>query len=188
MSTWTAQHELSKPLRYPSYFNVRWVEFVFNFFNAILRNWRVSIMYFQSEKLQSRLHFWTQYDTLHSLTFLTDVLFLLKRFQKSYQSDTITLIELSRLSDRLFEKLEHCKMHLLKKAGKNYFFKNWLPMATISLSVVLHWTTQQHEQDVLETLSHPKKETYCWFTRSAFKNETCLRRVIIESFRTICQN
>lgn len=118
------QNGLSTPLRYPRFFAVRWVEYVFNLFYAVLRNWRASIIYFEAEQLQDQLTYWTQYDTLHFLTFLTDVLGLVKRFQKSCQSDTITLIEVSKLSDSLFTKLDRCKVEHIDNGWEDLFLKS----------------------------------------------------------------
>lgn len=109
LATLAAANNLSSPLRYPPYFEVRWIEFVYNLCNAVLRNWRATIKYFQSENIATKLREWLQYDRVHFLTFLTDVLGLLKRFQKSCQSNTISLIDVLQLTERLFAKLERCK-------------------------------------------------------------------------------
>lgn len=118
------RNRLSKPLRYPSFFEVRWTEYVSNLFHAILRNYSASISYFQTENLHNHLQYWTQYDTLYSITFLTDMLSLIKRFQKTCQGDSITLIDVSRLSYDLFEKLERSKVKPIEGGWEELFLKN----------------------------------------------------------------
>lgn len=117
------QNGLSTPLRYPSFFAVRWIEFVFNLFNATLRNWRVSIKYFVANNLQNQLNYWSQYETLHALTFLTDILGLLKTFQKFCQSDSITLIDVSRFANNLFTKLESCEENYVDGGWEQLFLQ-----------------------------------------------------------------
>lgn len=88
-----AANNFNKPLRYPVYFEVRWSEFTFNLFNAVLRNWRSTIKYFESTTFWVLMNQWLVLNKLHLITFLIDVLGLLKAFQKTCQSDTISLLD-----------------------------------------------------------------------------------------------
>lgn len=97
------ENDLSKVLRYPA---------------LILRNWRASVKYFELERTDGHFEFWTRYNTI---TFLTDVLSLLKAFQKKCQSDDITLIEVDRAKQRLFEHLELCKIEPIESGWEQLF-------------------------------------------------------------------
>lgn len=99
---------LKQPLRYPAFFAVRWVEYIYKLFNTILRNWRASMLYFRSVNETTKFFFWKHYDTLHFITFLTDILFLIKTFQKACQSDSITLLEVAERKANLIKRLENC--------------------------------------------------------------------------------
>lgn len=118
-----AENGFDKPLRYPAFFAVRWVEYVYKLFNVILRNWRTSMKYFESENLDGHLDFWTRYNTIHFVTFLTDVLGLVKTFQKGCQSDDITLIDVDRRKERLFERLQRCKNTSVEEGWEKLFLE-----------------------------------------------------------------
>lgn len=110
LSDVATRKNLRKPLRYPKFFAVRWVEYLYNLFYAVLRNWHTSIKYFElNVDATHQLHFWLQYDTLRFCTFLIDVLCLLKTFQKACQSDSITLIEVAKLKHNLLKELGECE-------------------------------------------------------------------------------
>ncbi len=109
LKTAAATHNLDKPLRYPRYFEIRWVEFVHNLFYAVLRNWRASNTYFEMENLQIMANRWLNYDNIRLLAFLTDVIDILKAYQKFCQSDTISILDALEKLDRLFDKLQRCK-------------------------------------------------------------------------------
>lgn len=98
-----------KNLFAPSFFAVRWVECVFNLCNAVLRNWRAAIKYFESEHLEFQLSYWLQYDTLRIFCFIADVLGLLKTFQKACQGDKITLMDVTRFKETLLQHLKKCE-------------------------------------------------------------------------------
>lgn len=48
----SSENNITNILKYPTYFAVRWTEFTFDLLNAVLRNWRGSIVYFTSENKQ----------------------------------------------------------------------------------------------------------------------------------------
>ena len=75
---------LSVPLQYPSYNSTRWVQYAFDLLNVVLRNWRQAMAYFMSENETLLAECWLNYDRLHLLTFLADVLQHLKTFQKYF--------------------------------------------------------------------------------------------------------
>lgn len=64
--------------------------------------------YFESTKLRTFMNQWLVVNRLHLLTFLIDVLGLLKVFQKACQSDTISILDVIQKQQDLFAKLESC--------------------------------------------------------------------------------
>lgn len=90
----------------------------------MLRNWRACVIYLQSEKLTGLLKQLLSYDRLHFLTFMTDILDILKIFQKSCQSDSISILELLPMKDRLFERLESCKNDCVDGGWEQLFLNN----------------------------------------------------------------
>lgn len=101
-------NNIPQPLRYPAYFPIRWTQFVFELFNATLRNWRVSMQYFLNENESGLSQRWLLYDRIHLLTFMTDVLCLLKTFQKTFQRDDISILHVQKKKENLFERLQQC--------------------------------------------------------------------------------
>lgn len=118
-----ASNNLKEPLRYPKYFEVRWVEFLFNLFTAVLRNWRAAIKYFESEGLNVSLNRWLLYDRIHILTFLADILNIIKTYQKICQSDSICMLDLIHIKNRLIERLETCENSYVLGGWEELFLK-----------------------------------------------------------------
>lgn len=110
-----------KHMRFPAFFAVRWAEFLFNLFNVALRNWRAYVKYFNLQKLNVFTNTWLNYDRLHLLTFLTDVLSLLKSFQKTCQSDSISITDVLRLKTDLITRLENCKTECVPDGWEQLF-------------------------------------------------------------------
>lgn len=112
------------PLRYPKYFEVRWSEFVFDIFTVVLRNWRACVTYLQSTPHTGLLKQLLSYDRLHFLTFMTDLMEILKKFQKKCQSDSICILELLPMKDELFRGLEKCKDSCVEGGWEQQFLVN----------------------------------------------------------------
>jgi hypothetical protein len=103
-----AEMRIEKPLRYVTYFPVRWTQYVFDLLYVTLRNWRASMEYFVREEEIGLEQRWLQYDRLHATVFLTDVLQIFKCFQKKFESETVTLLDVQKNKQKLFDELEHC--------------------------------------------------------------------------------
>lgn len=101
-------NNLPQPLRYLAYFAVRWTEFVYALFNVTLRNWRCSMHYFLKPNEIGLSNRWLLYDRIHLLTFITDVLCLMKTFQKTFQSDSISILNVRKKKEELIIKLQKC--------------------------------------------------------------------------------
>lgn len=124
LRTIAAVNNFKRPLRYPAYFEVRWSEFTFNLFYDVLRNWRSSIKYFQATTFSALMNQWLIVDKLHFITFLIDVLGLLKAFQKTCQSDTISMLDVIQKQHDLFTRLESCKYGELEGGWEELFLKD----------------------------------------------------------------
>lgn len=92
-------NNLKPPLRYPSYFEIRWTEYTYNLCNVVLRNLRASMTYFQQKNVQTCVNIWRHYDRLHLIAFLADILSELMKFQKSCQSDKICILDVFPLKN-----------------------------------------------------------------------------------------
>lgn len=98
-----------------------YVQYAFALFYVVLRNWRSSLAYFITENEPLLEECWLKYDRLHLLTFLTDILQLLKTFQKYFESDTNTIIQIPNKKRELFERLENCINHSLENGWEERF-------------------------------------------------------------------
>lgn len=81
-------------LTMPKEFEIRWTEYTFNLFKAILTNWNALVFYFgesQDATAKGFLVFLASPYKLKALTFCADVLYIFKRFQKQLQSDSLIL-------------------------------------------------------------------------------------------------
>ncbi len=80
--------------------------------------------YFEMDNLSTLRRQWLCYNRFHLLTFITDILQLLKKFRKSCQSDSISIFDVFRLQVSLFEELERCKSEKLVGGWEEQFLKN----------------------------------------------------------------
>lgn len=83
----------------PKLFEVRWTEFTFDLIAAVLTSWNALILYFIANKKNAQcsglLTYLTKYENLRMISFIGDILFCFKRFQKSIQSEKLTVISLN---------------------------------------------------------------------------------------------
>lgn len=97
-----------KYLHYPNYFEVRWTEFSCHLIEVILRNWQSCILYFKKYQNESEetghLKFWLTKDNIHLACVLADILYLYKRFQKSFQDDGVTLFDIQAKKENVITK------------------------------------------------------------------------------------
>lgn len=83
-----------KLLAMPKHFEIRWTEFLFKLFKAILTNWNALILHFDRyPDAQSRGFkiFLTNIQKLKLITFFADFLFVYQRFHKQMQLEFLTL-------------------------------------------------------------------------------------------------
>lgn len=115
------QNHFSKLLRFPAFFAIRWTEYVYNLLNAVLRNYRAVMKYCKTNRLHSFLNIWESYDRIHFIAFLADVLGLLKKFQKSCQSNNICIVDVPPLRKTFIDSLEKLKNYSFPDGWEQLF-------------------------------------------------------------------
>ncbi|KAL4132410.1 hypothetical protein QTP88_009564 [Uroleucon formosanum] len=96
-------------IRIPKFFQVRWTEFSFSLVNAILISWNALIIYMQNSKEKESNGFLlllTNKDTIFLLAFLADVLAIFSRYQRTIQSDKITVLDLVKHTELVINKIK----------------------------------------------------------------------------------
>lgn len=126
-------NKLRAPIRFPPFFEVRWSEYVYDLLNAVLRNYRASIQYFKLNNWNSFLTVWLRYDRVHFVTFLADVLLVLKKFQKACQSDHISIADVPLLHAKFTESLELCKDNCLEGGWEQHFLESVVTNGNVKL-------------------------------------------------------
>lgn len=111
-------------LHFPSYFAIRWVEFTHDMFYAVVRNWRATVEYFKLHDEIGLLNRWLNYDRVHFVTFITDLLSLLKSFQKTFESDDVSILEIASKKENFLKRLESLITSQLPGGWEEEFFKN----------------------------------------------------------------
>lgn len=97
--------------RIPKHFEVRWSQFTFEIFESVLISWEALVTYFSSLKKADKsekkyLHFLTDYYNVQLMAFITDLLYIFKRFQKRIQADNLNLVSLKRYFDNVIAAIE----------------------------------------------------------------------------------
>lgn len=166
LHTVAIKNKLTEPLRYLNYFEVRWTQYTFDLFSVTLRNWRAAMLYFIEEREIGLSNFWLLYDRIRLLAFLTDILSLLKTFQKTFESDTVSILVLQNkkqtLCDRLLEFIDKPKENGweqeflssldLKDDGKYFFGHKLLTYSGRSNRLGRCTFTELNRKRIIETL------------------------------------
>lgn len=143
--------EFQKYIQYPAYFQIRWTQFTHSLLTAVLRNWKASIQYFESENEIGLLNRWLNYERIHFTSFLADVLELYKRFQMTFERDSITVFDVFSKKDKLVSKLIKLKSIPLEGGWEELFFKN-LIVSGEENSLFGHTLNRNHKrQNSVET-------------------------------------
>lgn len=96
----------------PTLYEVRFAEFTYNLFKAVLHSWQALVTYFKESKEKEAKGFYnflTQKNTLLLLTFTTDLLEVFSNFQKNLQGDNITLLDMMDFKEGVCLKIESLK-------------------------------------------------------------------------------
>lgn len=83
-----------KCMELPHFFEIRWVEYTYRLFNAVLTSWNALILYFEKQPDARNFGFrnyLTNLNNLKRIAFLDDLLRIFKHFQKKIQSNSLTL-------------------------------------------------------------------------------------------------
>lgn len=138
-----------KLLRLPKTFEVRWTEFTNDLLQAVLHSLSALVKYFatSTDKAAVGYHrFLTDNNNIQTLAFLADVLTVYSRFQKKIQSDDITIVDVSRYTQRVKSKLLALKTDALT-AG-------WVQMMESSVGIL------RRDNIILETYEHRQKKEH----------------------------
>lgn len=94
-----SDHSL-RVLSIPKISEIRWSQFTFTLLRNVLVSWKALVFYFRKNETNAQcagyLDYLTKLDNVKLIAFLTDVLFVFKRFHKKLQSDQFTLIEMKK--------------------------------------------------------------------------------------------
>lgn len=93
----------------PKLFEVRWVQFTHQLVRAVLESWNTIILYCQKypDAQSNGFHtFLINIDKLKQITFIGDLTFLFKRFQKKLQATSLTLPKLSEEVNLLISSID----------------------------------------------------------------------------------
>lgn len=114
-------------MRIPKYFEVRWTEFTYRLFNSILCSWRAVVKYLQTSKDNSakgHLSTWTEKTKLNIVCLIADVLLVYSQFQKSIQSNHMTLTGLHQKVEQVKQSLNSMLDKPLLGGWESEFTKN----------------------------------------------------------------
>lgn len=104
-----SDHSL-RVLSIPKIFEIRWSQFTFTLLRNVLVSWKALVFYFQKNETNAQcagyLDYLTKLDNVKLIAFLTDALFVFKRFHKKLQSDQLTLIEMKKFVRTILSSLK----------------------------------------------------------------------------------
>lgn len=107
-----------------SYFDVRWTEFTNSLLEAILKNWRASMQYFVDEKETRLKNVWLDKDRIHLTCLLSDMSFIYKRFQKSFESDSLTIFDIQPQIKKTVDKFTELLQKPVVSGWEENFLEN----------------------------------------------------------------
>jgi hypothetical protein len=118
-----AVKNLNKPLHYPQKFEIRWQEFTHNLLYVFLRNWSAMVWHFKSTDQIAYQNIWLSGDRIRLAAFVCDILTVLKTFQKTFQSNSISILHLSSRQKELIVNLNALKITPLENGWEQLFLK-----------------------------------------------------------------
>ena len=98
-----------KVRRLPTYYEVRWAEFSESLIVAVLQSWQALVLYFATKDVGDAANFrksLTNADKVKLMCFVADLLFLLSNFQKTLQSDSLTILDIKPKLETFQKKLD----------------------------------------------------------------------------------
>lgn len=96
-------------LHFPTYFEVRWAQYVHELLKAVLHNWKAITVYWQQINDSEARGFkktWTEVGRMRLLALLLDVLAKLARFQQRLQADDTLILDVRKHSQDFVKQLE----------------------------------------------------------------------------------
>ena len=110
-------HELKdisndKAVRFPTFYEVRWAEYVRQLLSATLDNWPFVIKHMKhlnNQEAKGYLRTWTEMGRLKILALCIDLLYLLERLQKRLQSDRTLILDIQSEANVMLKSLSSLK-------------------------------------------------------------------------------
>lgn len=161
----TSIEHQSKLLRFPKYFEVRWSEFTYDLINSILTSWITLVTYFREARRNDRdkktarecsgYHlFLTNLSNLSLMAHLADVLSVFSHYQKKLQADTLTVVQIPKMTKSLKEQLEKMKTTPLLGGWVSELTANLTNQSEDDSTVVLHGITLQKSKPLARRKRH----------------------------------
>lgn len=113
-----------KLLKMPKEYEVRWTEFIYQLFNAVLTNWNALVLYFNKHpdaQNNGFKIFLTNVNKLKLITFFADVLFIYQRFHKQMQLEFLTLPKFCQYVKNVTEALTNLKSNRIPGGFESVF-------------------------------------------------------------------
>ncbi len=143
----TAREKNTKLMRFPKYFEVRWCEFTNNLINSILASWVTLVTYFENRRNEKECNgyyrFLTNEENLCLMAHLADILSVFSHYQKKLQADTLTIVQLPKLTKSVKEQLENLKNTALIGGWVSQLTENLTNRNEEDNTIVLHGITLQ---------------------------------------------
>lgn len=133
-----SEKNLNVPLHFPEYFEIRWIEFIHNMFYVFLRNWNSVMWHFKSRNEAGFENLWLSRDRICLAAFVCDVLTILKIFQKTFQSQFISILHLPSKRNKLFEDLKSLKTTPLDNGWEQLLLKSMITSSDGNITLRNH--------------------------------------------------
>lgn len=111
-----------KLIKMPKVYEVRWTEFIYQLFKAVITNWNALILFFNKNpdaQNNGFKIFLTNVDKLKTITFFADVLFIYQRFHKQMQLEFLTLPKFCQYVKNVTEALINLKSNPIPGGFEN---------------------------------------------------------------------
>lgn len=95
-------------IHFPTYFEVRWAQYVEELLQSVLHNWPALMIYWDKTRDKEAAGFkktWSEYGRLKLLVLLIDVLMKLARFQQRLQSDDTLILDVRKRGHEFVKQL-----------------------------------------------------------------------------------
>lgn len=167
-----------KLMRLPNFYEVRWCEFVYTLLDAILTSWQCLMLYFNSSTDIEGIGYGNllkNFEKFKMITFIADILFVFKRFQKKIQADDINIVSLQRHLDCLKSGMVAFDLGPIIGAWESKLLITIRHEETPNGSLTCSWNGVQLDMDEIEKRGQANK----------IRVFTFLRKEVLNHFKTL---